>query len=816
MGITNAIEAIGQDLRCAGRGWRKNPCFVVVVVLTLGLGIGVNVALFTVLDALLWATPPVRKPGEIVEVRLQNKDGLWTVSYDEYRALRDANTVLRGLAAYRVLTVTSPYGLARVNVVSENYFAVLGGEFAIGRGFGSDEEAGGVGVLSFRAWQRHFRGDRSVLGKTIHLAGLPLTIIGVTVRQFGGLEPEIPDLWVPIAMGSALESRNVPGEGPDLPPPLTMVGRLAPHVSATQAHYALLALASHLPRGATPIVAAEVKLRDRLYPPPSETTFRRVYMPMAVVLGLVLLIACANVANLQLARASTRRMEMRVRLSVGAGRARIVQQLLTESTALALMGGVVGMLAAQWLIQWAMHAEASPGGTSAHELLRIGTADIHPNLHVLVYTLLVSLMTSVAFGLVPALQAARSDVTSGVSGRAPVFFRGRWNWGTRGRLVAMQLAASVVLLTGTSLLLRSVLNVQATDFGFDAQEVLDIRITPKFGRDDPQLRRLLAERLHYLPHFAAVSLAYRFPSWAQTFAVVRSQGRELLWYNYVRPEFFRVLRLPLAAGRQFAEDEVMTEAAVAIISQDAAAALWPGQDPIGRQIQIGDSGGANAPMFRWVRPGMVEVIGVTKSSGVVLHRGLVHNARCIYLPTRSDHPALRSLLVRVSGSRKDAIAAVTREARALDPDAVVEIHSLSEELAEFLSPPQLLVVVVGCLAFMGLLLATLGLYGTMSYAVVERTQEIGIRVALGAEIHGVWLLVLGWGLRLAVAGAVAGVAVAAILSPLAAPYLYEVNRFDVVTFITVPLFLVLVCLIAAALPAYRAARQDPMVALRHL
>jgi predicted permease len=818
MGISNCVETVAQDARCACRNWLKNPYSVAAMVLTLALGIGVNVALFAVLDTLLWASPAVRDPAEIVEVRLQESRGSRDFSYGHYQTLRGDNAVLRGLSAYTALTLTSQLGLARVNVVSSNYFTVLGGQFAIGRGFqAEDERASGVptAALTYRAWQRYFGGNQAVLGRTVRLAGITFTIIGVTGRGFGGLDPKVPDFWVPMGMRSALESRNVPGEGPDLPPPLTVFGRLAPRVSIRQARAALSVSASRLPEeGAGRVVGVELRSRERLYPAPSEERLRRVYMPMALVFGLVMLVACANVANLQLARASTRQREVSVRLSLGASRIRIVQQLLTESALLALTGALLGMLASVWLVQWALNDQVSLGGLQS-QVLSLGIDEVHVNLHVLGYTLLVAFITSLASGLAPALQAASSGLVLIRGADNPTRRRSRRRLGVRDRLVVMQLVASLVLLIATTLLLRSAFNARNVDLGFDPANVLDLRMTPRLGRDDPQMRRLLAARLRLLPQVADVSLAYRFPAWSETRVVVQDQKPLRVYHNFVTPDFFQVLHLPLIAGRHFTAQEVASEAPVVIISRDAAAALLPGQDPIGKYIEIKDTSGAKGPQFKWARAGLVQVIGVTGSVGTVLRGGSLNAVKQIYLPTRPDDPALESLMVRTSGNAKDAMAAISREAAALDPDGVFEIQPLSDKLAAYLTPLQLLLTIVGSLGLLGLLLATVGLYGTISFSVVERTKEIGIRVALGARGHSIRWLVLSWALRLAISGAVIGVALAAVLSPLIAPYLYEVSSFDLLAFTAVPLFLIVVCLAAAFLPALRAARQDPMIALRH-
>jgi len=829
--IIRWLDNLAQDLRYAWRTYRKSPGYVAVVVLTLTLGIGVNVALFTVLNTVFWAPPRVYDPARLVGIGLFTKNGSSGFSCFQYQALKDNARVLRGVAAYRSTTAAWPQGSLSGQLVTSNYLEVLGAGMAFGHGFTAEDDKARnpVIVLSHIAWQHKFGADRAIVGKTVRLAGFPFTIIGVTASDFGGLDPLIPDFWAPLPMHSVLD-RGSSLAGGQREMWFSVVGRLAPGVSLEPAREALSALSYQLPPGRSnydgtplarenPVVGLALTPKNRLYGEPSAETYEKVYLPMTVAFALVLLIACANVANVLLARAATRRREIAVRFSLGASRARLVRQLFTESTLLAFAGGGLSLLFARWVVQWVL--ETSVGSIFRSSLINLDL-NIRLDLNVFLYALLVSLITSVAFGLIPALESTRAGLTSAMKGVRPGFFRQLRGSGPRDRLVVMQLTACLVLLVGAGLLLRSVMNARTFDPGFNPANAFSLYITSRApGADNSRLGALLAERLRLLPQVKYVSQAYIGGRGSVEVATGSSGQTVRVRYNTVTLDFFLVLQLPVVRGRHFTGGEVAAEAPVTIITEATAAMFWPGQNPIGRQIEIREPPppGPRAIVRQRVRfPGAVEVIGVTRD----IKTAPSFNERerpwpILYLPKPPDLATTYGygLMVRVEGDPKNAAQAMRGEAAALDPAALLDIRPISEYANRQLQFMRWILIIGGSLGVFGLLLATIGLYGIMSYAVAERTQEIGIRMALGAQRGSVLWLVLRRGLGLAVAGAVLGVPLAALLSRRLAPYLYKVSKYDPLTFTLVPLVLIAVCLIAAYLPARRATRLDPMVALRH-
>jgi len=836
--IIRWLANLARDLRFAFRTYRKSPGYVAVVVLTLTLGIGVNVALFTVLNTIFWAPPRIHDPARVLGIGLITPKGYSSFSYLQYQALRDNAKVLRGVAAYTTTAAAWPQGTLSGELVTSNYLEVLGARIALGHGLTAADEraANPVMVLSHAAWQREFGANRAILGKTVRLAGFPFTVIGVTASDFGGLDPRIPDFWAPVSLHSVLN----PGGWPTAnrrEVSLKVVGRLAPGISLEAARSALTALAYQLPStrasydGRTPaqdypVVGLGLTPKTKLYADPSAAEFQRLYLPMTVAVALVLLIACANVANILLARAATRRREIAVRFSLGASRARLVRQLLTESSLLAFAAAGLSLLFASRVVRWVL--ETSVMANSRYSSLRNLDLNVRLDLDVFLYALLVSLITSVAFGLIPALESTREGLTSAMRGTRPGLFRQIRGSGPRDRLVVMQLTACLVLLVGAGLLLRSVTNAQAFNPGFNPANAYDVSLSTRVSvAENARLSALLAERVRFLPQLSSVSPT-RMDAMGSMDVIGGSSGQAArVRYSFATPEFFLVLQLPIVRGRLFTSDEVAAETPVAIINEAMAASFWPGQSPLGRRIETREPppSGPGAVKRNPVRlPGAVEVIGVARDMRYLSigdGRGL-GDARDrerprLYLPRVPD-PATTwgwGFMVRIEGDPRNAERAIRAEAAALNPAGLLDMTPISEYTEREMQFTRWILTIAGLLGVLGLLLATIGLYGIMSYAVTERTQEIGIRIALGAQRGSVLWLILRRGLALAVVGAVLGVPLAAYLTRALAPYLYKVNKYDPLTFTAVPLALIAVCAMAAYLPARRAMRLDPITALRH-
>lgn len=820
---TRLVQNLVQDLRYALRSYRRNPGFVAVVAVTLMLGIGVNAALFTAFDTFVLSPPPSRDPAQLVTIGLREKgergeprDTL--LSYASYQSLRDRDPVFAGLAAYTEVDAVSPSGALFGMAVSDNYFAVLGGQMILGRPFAEEENevpgANPLVVLSFKAWQRRFQGDHDIIGKSIRLAGRSFTVIGVTEPKFGGLDVTIPEFWTPIMMRAAL-GRGGPVEETRV----AVVGRLPQGVSIERARAAVFALTVHLlpERPIIGVTLASQKALGRL-----DKSTMRMYLPFAVVFGAVLLIACANVANLMLSRAVSRRREISVRLSLGASRARLVQQLLTESSLLALAGGLLALPFSQLVIRTISNAIIA----MFPAWLNFDFVGFRLDASVFLYTMLVSLLASIFFGLVPALQSTRRDLASALKDDSQGAASRLRGLGPRNRLVVIQLALCLVLLITTARLLGPVVQARNLNPGFNMSNVFGVTIMRSLHDGDPdkvvplaQLRMSFAERLRRLPAVKNVSLARQNPlnPMPQMTVALEAQTRiRDAGYAYVTPAYFETLQIPILRGRQFTESEIATEAPLAIISEAAASAFWPGQDPLGKTIRLQEQPRPRGAGATWRGPqaGSVEVIGVARNVG----RGVVWDSgdsSCLYLPTRTDHPTNTSMLVRIDGATDSAIAAIRAEFAALDRDAILDIHALSDGTGGLPIAQRFAPKLAGFLGIVGMLLATVGLYGVISWAVAQRTHEIGVRMALGAQRLTVLWLILRQGLRLALGGLLIGVPLAAALNRVLARGLLGMKAFDPIAFTLVPAFLLIVCLVAVFVPARRATRLDPLVALRH-
>jgi predicted permease len=821
-----SLESWWTDVRYARRSLANNPGFTIVAVLAIALGIGVNAGIFSILNGVALKLLPIPSSKQVVSIDQifhgklhRNVHGETTlVSYSEYLSYRSDNHVFSGLLAYEpflmaTLASAPPKQLFGV-AASCNYLDVLQIAPAVGRAFvDSDCAAPGtnaVVVISDELWHSSFAADPGILGKTIRLNRSAFVVIGVTPPGFTGTEPIPSAFWVPLTMQPSLEpGREWDALGDANLSWLALLGRLRPGVSLEQTRADLAVISARLdqrhPGGFASLVIRPATFLGRQ----EEHSF--VFGVGGIILaatGLVLLIACANVANLLLARASARHREIALRLSIGASRWRLVRQLLTESLLLALIGGVCGSVIAFWCFQ----------GISGFLLAHLPrnfpplALNLAPDWHVLAYAFVLTVITGIVFGLVPALQATRAELNTALKedgyGAAGAAGRGGR---LRNTLVGVQVAVCMILLLAAALLMRGLYVAQTVDPGFRMGGVASISFDLRSQAYDDKraavFQSQLIDRLASLPGVDGVAQAEHAPlddNHNQTnFLLPGEHGERAdvddLEFDNVSPAFFTILEIPFVRGRNFTEAEWRSGANVAIITEAAARTYWHGADPVGKTIGQGKK--------------QLQIVGVARDAQIAR---LGQDPRpYIYLPAGPEHQIRVQLLVHSGVPFRQTETAIRSAVQMVDPDMPVDVTPLADNLEIWRTPSRIVAALSAALGALALVLAITGVYGVASYASSRRIREIGIRVALGAGSRDVMRLLLQQVMRPVIVGAVVGIVVCAGVSSVLSAMLFGLRSYDPVAFLVVPVLLLGVALLASYLPARRAMCVDPVTALRY-
>ena len=808
------MEALLQDLRHAVRSLRASPGFTLVAVITLALGIGANTAIFSVVNGVLLAPLPYREPARLVTVNhfypsLNNLRAPVSVpGFRDYSARTDLFTsaaVENGIA----MNLTGSAEPERVNVskVSGQYFSTLGVAAAVGRTLQPDEAEAGkdhVVVLTWGYWQSHFGGDRSAVGRKVTLDNQDYQIVGVMPASFRDFFSRRTDLFMPIVFtpDQFADNRRTNEF-------LPFIGRLAPGVTLERAQSELHTFAVQLRTTYTQSYSPDWDLKVTGL---ADEASRGVRSGLLILLGavaFVLLIACANVANLQLARTAARARDIAVRVALGASPRRLMRYLLTESVVLALIGGVVGIV----LALWGVPALLSLNGGNLP-----ATAHVGVDLRVLWFALLVSLATGLLFGLAPALQMARTDLHESLKeGGRSVGHRS--SLALRRGLVVSTVALALTLLIGAGLLIRSFARVVGVDPGFKPDHLLVFNVSlpqAKYPNDTVRDQVLLRinEALNATPGVVSAGGTSNIPfggNWST--ASFNVEGYQVPpktpgpWgdMRLVTPTFFATMRAPLLAGRQFTAADRAGAPAVCIVDEELVHRYWPHTDAIGKRITFNNLTDSS---IQWI-----QVVGVV---GHLAHEGLDAQKRVqVYFPLAQNGLPFLGYVVRTAGDPMAALPSIRAAVRSVDPELpLANVNTMEQLIDDSTGQRRFAMLLLIGFSLLAMTLASIGLYGVMSYTVSQRSRELGVRLALGADSREVLGLVLVQGLRLALAGVVIGLVAAFAVTRVMKNMLFGLSSTDPFTFVTISLLLVLVALVASYLPALRATRVDPVVALR--
>ena len=814
------MTTVLQDLRFGFRRLLKRPGFTLVAMLSLALGVGANTAIFSLINTVILRPLPVADAKSIVSVAVLGKnDSILAFSHANYVDFRDRNEVLSGLIVHRF----APMSLSREGnneriwgyLVSGNYFDVLGVEAVRGRTFLPEEDrtrnSHPVAVVSYGCWQRRFGADPSLIGKDIILNGHTFNVIGIAPEGFKGTELiYTPDVWVPLMMVDWIEPGSDWINGRDSQN-LFATGRLKPGINVEQAEASLNVLATQL--GKEYPDTNEGQTINLIPPGLIIPSLRGAVVSFAWVLmaavGLVLVIACTNLAGLLLARATERRKEIAIRLALGANRSRLVRQLLTESVLLSVLGGAAGLVLAFWIVDLIV-AFKPPIDFPL-------TIDLKMDWRVMVFSLLVSLVTGVIFGLMPSLQATKPDLVSALKDTTAQagYRRSRM----RSGLIVAQIALSLVLLIAAGLVVRALL-AQSMNPGFDTENGLTMSVDLGLqGYDEARGRRFqrqVVERVGSLPGVRAATIADFIPLslnyssnniFVEGQEPVRGANVPTAMVSRVGLNYFDTLGISLLKGRDFSEQDNQATPRVVIVNETFARQFFPGANPIEDAV-------GKRVSFSSIEGPFMQIIGVVKDGK---YFNIAEEPRpFIYSSLLQVYSSTTILIARTASDPKTMIASVRSEVQRLDENLpIFDVKTMTEHMKLSLFPTRIAAAMLGGFGLLALTLAAIGIYGVMSYSVAQRTREVGIRMALGAQAGDVLKLVVKQGMILVSTGVVIGLGAAFLLTNLMSSLLFGIGPTDPLTFIVIPLILTGVTLGACFMPARRATRVDPMIALRH-
>ena len=815
-----------QDIRYGLRMLRRSPGFTTVAILTLAIGIGANAAIFSIINRVV--LNPLSYPDSSRLVVIWETDAnrniyRGTASAAELLDWRDMNHSFQELSGWRALFYTVTGNAEPEQVwgaqASGNFFRMLGVAPVLGRDFSAEDEQPGHGqvvILDYGYWQRHYGGGRSLIGKTMVLDGQPHVIIGVLPRGFSlfGRAPE-SDLWTPFALNRAQLNRE--------DHELIVFGRLRKGVALSSAQAEMETILAQLKRQYPGIDQRNgvrvASLHDEL-----GAKLRPALLLLLAAVGFVLLIACTNIANLMMARAASREREIAVRAVLGAGRARILGQLLTESMLLAILGGALGIGVAYWGLHLVRAIVPAEGTGQIPRLNQAGVGG-----EVLLFTLAVSLLTGVLFGLAPALQVSRVRLHESLKEGGRGSTSSRRSRLAQSVLVVLEIALSLVLLTGAGLLIRSFAQMMSRNLGFDPSHVLTMQVYlpeshyPKSaGPRMVNLYQQVLEKVSALPEVQSASAIDFLPltGWSgfcdfdiEWLATPPSDERFTGQYRVIDWRYLRTMRIPLRKGRDFSAGDGPDSQGVVMVNEALAERYWPKQDPIGQRIRLQLSPGLN-PWTPETRAGWLTVVGIV--GDIQDWQFAAQKSGQLYLPYPQDPSRIMRLAVRSNGDPTELTAGVRRAVESADASLpVTDVHSMDEYLAQSLSDQRVSMWLLAVFAGIATVLAAIGVYGLMAYGVAQRAHEIGIRMAVGAEPADVLRMIVRDGMRLVGVGLVAGLVCSFGLTRYLRSQLYGVEAHDPLTLLTVTAGLVVVAFLSCYIPARRATKVDPLVALRY-
>jgi predicted permease len=816
------MQTAWRDLLLGLRVLGRNPGLTIVAVLSLALGIGANTAMFTIVNALFIHTVPVQDSGNLMCIYTVDarNPGYLGNSYLNFKDYRDLNQVFSGmlLSAGIALSLTDSREpeQATAELATGNYFELLGVKTIAGRSFLPSEDqipgAHPVAVISHSLWMRKFGGGRNAVGSRIHLNGHPFTIIGIAPPGFQGTSVLVsPDVWVPMMMYEQVFPfvRQVNSRRALY---FSALGRLKPGVSREQAEAAMKTLAAQLastyPQENKGRSITLLPLTEGAINPNLRGRFVRAGWLMMAIVGLVLLIACVNVANLLLARADARRKEFAIRISLGATRGRIVRQLLTESVLLSACGGLMGVLLAWWArsLLWSIRPP----------MLTNERLDLAFDFRVLLFTLFLSLFTGLLFGLAPALQTTRTDLVTELKERTSQFVGAPRAGSLRNLLVIGQVALSLVALIGAGLFVRSMQNAQRFDLGFESQRMLllayDLNTAGYNEARGRDFHRRAIDRVAALPSVQSVALASTAPlrnSFSRTIFVegqTAAAGDEgtIVLVNNVSPEYFRTMSIPIVKGRGFTPFDTDKATRVAVVNQTMAKYFWPESDgaALGKHFRFHND------QVNW------QIVGIARDA---TYEEIGEKPRAlIYMPMTQVYSSLMNLHVRTAGNPSSLMAGLRKQVQALDPGIQFgALRTVPQLIDQSLWAPRIGAALLSGFGFLALLLAIVGIYGVISFSVNQRMRDIGVRMALGATPADILKGVMYQGCALIGAGVAAGIGCAFLVTHLLSSFLFGVSATDPLTFAGVAAILSVVGVAACLLPALKATRVHPAIALRN-